>query len=449
MPRNPRQVELGDFQTPDALALAVCRRLAADGAAPASILEPTCGDGAFLAAAFAVFPDARLVGVEIDPARAATARRRAPQAEIHVGDAFVHDWEGTLSALPSPVWVLGNPPWVTNAAVGALGGTNRPARRNTQGLSGLEALTGASNFDVSEWILRRLHAATGAGDRLAMFVKTSVARRMLALPDLRPLGLWRIDAQRHFDASVDAGLFAFERGEPRTCPAYADLEAIEPDGAWGVRDGQTTSDVDAYDAAREALKGALPQLSWRSGVKHDCARVLELRGGHNGLGERVDVEPEVLYPLLKSTDLHRGRAPSRAVLLPQTRLGEAPERLATAAPRAWAYLQRHGARLDGRRSRIYRDRPRFAVFGVGEYSFSDWKVAISGLHTPPRFRVVGPHEGRPVLFDDTCYCAPMPDETEARRVAAVLGSAPAQRLLAALLFEGAKRPVTKRVLQAL
>ena len=132
MPRNPRQVELGDFQTPDALALAVCRRLAADGAAPASILEPTCGDGAFLAAAFAVFPDARLVGVEIDPARAATARRRAPQAEIHVGDAFVHDWEGTLSALPSPVWVLGNPPWVTNAAVGALGGTNRPARRNTQ-----------------------------------------------------------------------------------------------------------------------------------------------------------------------------------------------------------------------------------------------------------------------------------------------------------------------------
>ena len=184
-------------------------------------------------------------------------------------------------------------------------------------------------------------------------------------------------------------------------------------------------------------------------MKHDCARVLELRAGHNGLGERVDVEPGVLFPLLKSTDLHRDRPPSRTILVPQTRLGEDPERLATAAPRAWAYLRRHGERLDARRSRIYRGRPRFAVFGVGAYSFTEWKVAVSGMHTPPRFRVVGPHEGRPVLFDDTCYCAPMPDEAEARRVAEILGSTPARDLLEALVFKGAKRPLTKRVLQRL
>ena len=71
------------------------------------------------------------------------------------------------------------------------------------------------------------------------------------------------------------------------------------------------------------------------------------------------------------------------------------------------------------------------------------------MHQPPRFRVVGPHDERPVLFDDTCYFAPLPDEATAREVAATLDSPDARRLLAALVFPGAKRPVTKAVLARL
>ncbi len=443
MARPRRQIELGDFQTPDALARAVCLRLAQAFPPPTAVVEPTCGDGALLVASQASFPDAHLLGLEIDPRRAMTARARLPGARIVVGDAFDHDWEATVGGRGT--LVLGNPPWVTNAALGALSGTNRPVRRNDGKLAGLDALTGASNFDVSEWLLRRLHMALPDDGRVAMLVKTSVARRLLCIPDLRPDGLWHIDAGRHFGAAVDACLFVFGRGAPRPCPIYDRLEADAPQAAWGLRGGRVVRDVVAYDTVR--LK--LPTLKWRSGVKHDCARVFELRDGKNGLGEVVEIEAEVRFPLAKATDLHRGRVPAREVLLPHRTLRDDPGRLEAEAPRAWAYLLRHGERLDARRSRIYRDRPRFSVFGVGDYSFAPWKVAVSGMHTPPRFRVVGPHRGRPVLFDDTCYFAPAAGEAEASMVVETLESPDARRLLESLIFPGSKRPVTKRVLDAL
>ncbi len=48
---------------------------------------------------------------------------------------------------------------------------------------------------------------------------------------------------------------------------------------------------------------------------------------------------------------------------------------------------------------IYQNRPRFAVFGVGPYSFAPWKVVISGLCKVPNFVVVPPMNGRPFTVD--------------------------------------------------
>ncbi len=55
-------------------------------------------------------------------------------------------------------------------------------------------------------------------------------------------------------------------------------------------------------------------------------------------------------------------------------MGESPQTLRASAPRAWAYLERHGARLARRRSSIYKGRPPFSIFGIGDYSFQPWKV---------------------------------------------------------------------------
>lgn len=72
----------GAFYTPDALALAICKTLRDEvRRAPAQIYEPGCGGGAFLRAASATWPSAKLTGIDLVPACEGPGR-------IIVGDLF-------------------------------------------------------------------------------------------------------------------------------------------------------------------------------------------------------------------------------------------------------------------------------------------------------------------------------------------------------------------------
>jgi hypothetical protein len=469
MPKSLHDAAYGDFQTPPELAAAVCSLLVRKGLRPATVLEPTCGTGSFLLAAAHAFPDAGLWGQDIDPAHARSARsalvraRLGHRARVRVGDVFRTVWSDVLAREQPPILVLGNPPWVTNAELSVLGVSNLPSKWNLKALPGLAAKTGASNFDVSEWLLLRL-LALGQGRDLtvAMLVKTTVARRVLAHAHaqglaLGPASLHRVDAQAAFGAAVDAGLFCFStRGPtvPIRCEVFGDLEATETEAEVAILDGRLVADARAYALASAVMGQADPP--WRSGIKHDCAKVMELfrEATHlrNGLGEPVDVEPDLVLPLLKSSDLRGDDRPTprRWLVLPQRRLGEDTAALARTAPHAWRYLLAHAAALDGRRSSIYRNQPRFAVFGLGEYSFAPWKVAISGLYKRAAFTLVGPDgEGRPMLLDDTCYFIGFPDERSAVAACWLLRSERAQAVIQALAFWDAKRPITKQLLDHL
>jgi hypothetical protein len=91
----------------------------------------------------------------------------------------------------------------------------------------------------------------------------------------------------------------------------------------------------------------------------------------------------------------------------------------------------------------------FALFGIGDYTFASWKVAVSGLHRTPRFALIGPVNEKPVLFDDTCYFLPFQDEHEARVVAEILNSEECKEFLTSLTFTDSKRPITVELLQRL
>ena len=179
---------------------------------------------------------------------------------------------------------------------------------------------------------------------------------------------------------------------------------------------------------------------------------MELRpkGGsdfENGLGEVVSLERTFLYPMLKSSELMKEKpTPTRYMLVTQRAVGDDTSRIERQAPRTWNYLQSHAAALDGRGSSIYRNRPRFSVFGVGGYSFAPWKVAISGFYKRLDFRCVGPKNEKPVVLDDTCYFLPCRTERDALVLTALLNSNAAQGLLRSLLFWDEKRPVTIQVL---
>lgn len=458
------RAEFGDFQTPDALAREICESLRLP---PRSLVEPTCGAGGFLHAALDAFPSLeRVIGRDINPGYIRQTAERLPAAQrkrvaLAARSFFDTDWAKLLAALPEPILVLGNPPWVTSAALGALGSRNLPEKNNARNLHGLDARTGKSNFDISEWmLLRLLEALQGRDARLAMLCKTSVARKVLLHAwkyELRieNASLHAIDAKKHFNAAaaaclLRAGPFKARESTARVFPA---LDAAGPASALGFRDGALVADVIAYEKWRGVLNAPHAPPAWRSGIKHDCARVMEFtREGSrylNGLGETVALEEKCLFPLLKSSDLAHGRKPRRYLLVTQRAVGEDTARLKKTAPKTWNYLQRHAAALNRRASSIYAGRPAFAIFGVGPYSFAPWKVAISGLYKTLRFSVAGSFGGKPVVLDDTCYFLPCKSHARAAALCGVLNSPEAAEALSALVFRDAKRPVTVDLLRRL
>jgi hypothetical protein len=469
--RNARtKIELGDFQTPADLAAEVCQVLRARGLAPRAIVEPTCGTGSLLLAALDAFPGVSCaLGGDINAAHVEVARARlhgrpaGPRVDVEPVNFFAADWAARIAELPEPVLCIGNPPWVTSADLGRLGSANLPEKSNFHGRSGFDALTGKSNFDISEWMLSQLLAWLDRQRRaaaLAMLCKTSVARKVLGFAWAAGLrigsaAIYRIDSARHFGAAVDACLLVCELGAAGAlrCAVFDELGAAQPVGELGYVDGQLVGDLARYRRWQH-LAGDSP-YPWRSGIKHDCAAVMELRriGDRleNGLGETVEVEDRLLYPLLKSSELARDGdvTPARVLIVPQRAIGEDTSQLAAGAPHAWRYLARHRAALDRRASSIYRGRPPFAIFGVGDYTFAPWKVAISGLYKKLRFRVVGPEAGKPVVFDDTCYFVACGSRAEAELVAALLGSDIAGEFFAAFVFWDAKRPITVELLRRL
>lgn len=459
--------QYGDFQTPPALAAAVCARLTRMGVEPRSIIEPTCGRGSFIEAALAAFPNAdSLLGVDLNPVYVEEARQRvrtagSDKARVEPGNFFVTDWDRLVEPDNGPLLVLGNPPWVTSAELGSLKSTNLPTKSNFQGHRGLDALTGKANFDISEWmLLQQIGWLRKRPGWIAMLVKTAVARKVLRQmwKSDEPVGrasIYKIDAMRNFGASVDACLFVLPVGigsRSRDCDVFDELDVSEPTSTIGWHDGYLVSNVASYNKHRKLI-GPSPDRMWRSGIKHDCAKVMELTSGdggviRNGLGEAVEIEPDLLFPLLKSSDVAKGRPRGdRYMIVTQNKIGADTSKIATTAPATWAYLTGHGDRLDARGSVIYRGKPRFCIFGVGDYTFAPWKVAISGFYKSVQFSKFGPLNGKPVVFDDTIYFLPCWSEMEADLILNIVQSDPYRELLASMTFPNEKRPITTDLLR--
>jgi hypothetical protein len=467
----PVRRDLGDFQTPSELVAEVLETLGPIGARWPRVLEPTCGRGHFINGMLALSkPPREILAVEIQESHCRSARSlsidRGPngsRVEITHADLFDLDLKRDLNWLEGgPLLVIGNPPWVTNSELGTLGSRSRPPRRNFKSLSGMEARTGASNFDLAEAVWFKLvFELADQAPTIAILCKMSVARSLLQFAHRARLpviaaSIHRIDAARWFGAVVGACLFQVTLGPGSLCakvPVFSELGPGKPESFLGFTRGWLIADHAEYDGCSFA-DGVCP-VTWRQGIKHDAAAVMELVRDtstgrlHNGAGEIVDVESEFIYPLIKGTDLNRpvSARPERALVITQKRIGDDTTHLSGNAPRLWSYLRAHGTRLANRKSSIYRRQPPFALFGVGPYSFAPFKVAISGMHKTPRFHAVGTSRGQPVMFDDTCYFVACSTAEEAAVLSALCSEPTTLALVRSASFRDAKRPVTKALLQ--
>jgi len=460
--------EFGDFQTPPSLVAAVLESLSFLGKEWPRVFEPTCGQGNFIEGLLKkANPPLEIQAIELQDAYFDTTQKITDQSSstrivINRANLFDLDLQKALQwSETGPLLVIGNPPWVTNSELGMLGSNNLPQKVNIKGLRGIEARMGGSNFDIAEYIwLKLIRELASERPSIALLCKTSVARNVLQfafdtnLPIINA-SIRKIDAKKWFGVAVEACLFCVEVGpgtHQYSAKVYQDLFTTEPKYTTGIVGRQLVADMKAYDRV-VAIDGTCP-LTWRQGLKHDAASVMELTydslsGLRNKLGETVTVESEYLYPLLKSSDLfhQRGRKPQKAVIVTQKRLGEDTYLLKQIAPQLWSYLTAHTNIFEQRKSSIYNGQPPFAIFGIGGYSFAPYKVGISGLHKTPRFSAIGPVDGRPIMLDDTSYFIPCYSAGQAAFLTSLLNDPLCLDFISSVAFLDSKRPITKKLLQ--
>jgi hypothetical protein len=104
------RVKRDAYLTPPALALAICERLRDGwGLQPSLVVEPSAGRGAFVAAARAVWPGARIIAIDVDE-RGRSACLRAG-ASTFVRASWPRVARSLARSRGGPMLVVGNPPY--------------------------------------------------------------------------------------------------------------------------------------------------------------------------------------------------------------------------------------------------------------------------------------------------------------------------------------------------
>lgn len=138
---------------------------------------------------------------------------------------------------------------------------------------------------------------------------------------------------------------------------------------------------------------------------------------------------------------------SKFVLVTQKKAREQTKHLEYEVPKTWEYLNNNIDLFERRKSSIYYGAPPFSMFGVGDYSYSRFKVGVSGFYKQPLFSVLYSDDEKPVMTDDTSYFICFDSFDTAYVAMLLLNSKKVQGFLTSIAFLDAKRPYTKKVLQ--
>lgn len=468
---EPDRREYGDFQTNKDLSNLIVTYVFLKRNDFELLLEPTCGKGNFILASIESFKALKkVVGVEIYKPYVwetkfkilnyflANKTDSKPEIDIIHGNAFEYSYGNLAKATKHlKTLVIGNPPWVTNSELGSINSTNLPDKSNFKKHSGLDAITGKGNFDIGENIsLTMISCFQNHEGMFAFLIKNSVIKNLMYDQKINEFNISQseklnIDSKKEFNVSVNASLFLtnFKNAPDFIC---RELDFYNKDyfTTFGWYNDKFVYSVDDYDKSN-SIDGK-SKFIWRSGVKHDCSKVMELDqvNGHyiNSLGEQVNLENNLVFGLLKSSDLKGDKKNTyrKSTIITQCKIGQETKYIKDKYPLTFKYLNSHKELFEKRKSSIYKDKPDFSIFGIGDYSFTNYKVAISGLYKSTHFTLIYPDNSKPIMLDDTCYFIGFDQLKMAQIAHYLVNSDIVQKFLKSIIFSDSKRPINKDTL---
>lgn len=465
------RADYGDFQTNEKLATKIVQKLRAYKVEPQIVIEPTCGKGHFIVAALKEFKKIEQVfGIEIYKPYVWQTKfdilnyflqnpsKNKPEITIFHHDFFNFDLSKIKQyTINKNVLILGNPPWVTNAKLSVFESNNLPQKSNFKKQKGLDAMTGKGNFDISEYITIKLLQVFGdCAGYMAFLLKNTVIKNIIyeqnrAKLPITAIQKQNIDSRKEFNVAVDASLLFCKLNSCYSAICEeSDFYTSSVKNILGWHNNKFLSAI-TDNVSIEIIDGICP-FEWRQGVKHDCSKVMELERINNQyfrnkLGEEITLEDDLIYGLLKSSDLKQTaiKTSRKYTIITQTNVGQNTDYIKQ-YPQTYHYLQKHIDYFDRRKSIIYKNKPNFAIFGIGDYAFKPYKVAISGLYKTFHFTLVMPQHGKPIMLDDTCYFLGFDTLEQAKIVLELLNNKITTQFLQSVAFVDSKRMITKDIL---
>jgi hypothetical protein len=471
---EPDREEYGDFQTNADLANKVAKQLSLKGISPKLVIEPTCGKGNFIIASLNNFKEIQtIIGIEIYKPYVwetkfnildfflSNLNSKKPEITIIHSSVFDFDFQAISKQFPTEdLLVIGNPPWVTNSKLGSLNSTNLPKKNNFKNQSGLDAITGKGNFDIAEYItIMLLDAFQTHNGFLSLLVKNSVVKNIVFEQKTKKYQIteiekYCIDSKKEFNVSVEASLLYCKLNSKPTfqCREF-DFYTIESKLKFGWLNSKFVSNIDNYLETSQ-VDNICPFV-WRQGIKHDCTAIMELErvNSHfvNNLAQDIRIEEDLVFGFLKSSDLKNTviKETRKHTIVTQKKVGQETNYIKELYPQTYDYLNGNLSRFMDRKSSIYNGKPKFSIFGIGDYSFKPYKVAISGLYKTYHFTLVLPQNEKPVMLDDTCYFIGFEKIEYAIYSIILLNSKITEEFLRSITFSDAKRVFTKDLLMRL
>ena len=244
--------------------------------------------------------------------------------------------------------------------------------------------------------LSRLQVFEGASTRTSVFVLRKGAATRYPVP----YTYWQKTSRGRgldYDSTLEEVLAQTRRLQFKAAP----VDAADPTSAWltarpkaleAVRKVLGQSEYRAYEGANS---GGANAVYWVEIVAERPDGPVVVRNVTEGAKREVeaitaDLEPDLLYPLLRGRDVQRWLAqPSLHILMmqdPETRRGIEETTVQTCWPRTWTYLKRFETPLRARsgfkryftrqdpRGKTVETGPFYSMFNVSDYTFAPWKV---------------------------------------------------------------------------
>jgi hypothetical protein len=465
------RAEYGDFQTNKNLSNNICKLLCKQNISPEIIIEPTCGKGNFIISSIGTFKNIKFIyGIEIYKPYVWETKftildyflnnnnSNIPEITIHHCNVFDFDFNEIYSKHKNQkILIIGNPPWVTNSKLSTLESDNLPIKSNFKKHNGFDAITGKGNFDISEYIsIKLLSIFANQNGNFSFLVKNSVVKNILLEQNkikyrISKIQQFDIDAKKEFNVSVNACLILCSlNNEPDFTINEYNFYTTQRIRKYGWINQKFVADVDLYLSAND-IDGKFPFV-WRQGVKHDASKIMELDKLNdffiNNNNEKVFIENDLVFCLLKSSDLKGNIIDTsrKYTIITQNKIGQETKYIKYQFPETYKYLMNNIEYFNKRKSSIYKGKPLFSIFGIGDYSFKPYKVAISGMYKATIFSLVKSNFSKPIMLDDTCYCVGFDTLIEAEITRFLLNKQETQKFIQSIAFKDAKRMITKDLL---